>query len=195
MNCREVLEAAPLFLSGEMNPEQHRAFTAHLEVCSACEREMTLQSLLDARVAAVLGGDAPDTVRIERAVLNQIEGRRILRRRWFGVAVGAIAAGLIAASYGLLRPTPAAKLYVDAARDHWAEVVEKQPRHWRSGADQIEALARQKGLSLAQTTALAPEGYSLEGAKICGLDGQRMLHLVFTKGRRNFSVFVNPHRG
>jgi hypothetical protein len=35
----------------------------------------------------------------------------------------------------------------------------------------------------------------LERAKICGIDGRRMLHLVFSNGTRRYSIFVSPRLG
>jgi len=59
----------------------------------------------------------------------------------------------------------------------------------------MEQVASQGGLSFAQASGLAAAGYRLERAKICGLDGQRMLHLVFGDGARRYSVYVGRHEG
>jgi len=194
MNCGEVRNLAPLYLSGEMSEEQRQSFASHLAACPECEAEIERQSTLDARLLAALCEESPDTSRIEQSLRRHIASTQS-HKRWMGA--GAVAASLIAAlvgSYALLRPSPAPGSYADAARDHWAEVVEKQPRHWRSGPAEIEALGAQSGLSIAQITALAPAGYRLEHAKTCGLDGQRMLHLVFTNGAQEYSLYLRPHR-
>lgn len=194
MNCGEIRNLAPLYLSGEISEEQRQSFAHHLAACPACEAEIERQSTLDARLLAAFCEESPDTSRIEQSLLRHIASAQS-RKRWMGA--GAIAAGVIAAlmgSYALLRPSPAPRSYADAARDHWAEVVEKQPRHWRSGPAEIETLAAQSGLSVVQVEALAPAGYWLEHAKTCGLDGQRMLHLVFTNGTQEYSLYVRPHQ-
>jgi len=195
MNCRDVRDLTPLYLSGEMNGEARQRFAAHLAGCPVCGREIEEQALLDERLAGVLSQELPDTTRIEQFVRRQMPASQSRRRR---IARGAVAASVVAAiagSYGLWRLAPAPRWYADAARDHLAEVVERQPRHWRSGAAEIESLAVQSGLSFAQASGLAPAGYWLERAKICGIDGQRMLHLVFTNGTREYSIYVGPHRG
>ena len=194
MNCRELRSLTPLYLSGEMDGETRGRFAAHLAACPACGREIEEQALVDERLAKALLGESPDTTRIERAVRRRIAGVQS-RRRW--MARGAIAASALAAitgTYGLWRLTSAPRWYADAARDHRAEVVDRQPRRWRSGAAEIETLAEQNGLSFAQASGLAPEGYWLEHAKTCGIDGQRMLHLVFTNGTQEYSIYVGPHR-
>jgi len=191
MSCDEVREQAPLYLSGELAGAERARFAAHLAACTACELEIEAQGQLDARLAGALRGEVPDTTRIEAQVRREIS-----RRRW--VPAGAIAAGLVVAAagiYGLTRPSPAPAWYADAARDHRVEVTEGQPRRWRTDAAEIDKVAAQGGLSLAQSQDLAAPGYALERAKICGLSGERMLHLVFSNGARRYSVFVGQHAG
>ncbi len=36
MTCREVVEFLMEYLAGELPPEQHTAFTAHLDACPEC---------------------------------------------------------------------------------------------------------------------------------------------------------------
>lgn len=194
MNCHEVRTLTPLYLSGEMDIRERLPFSTHLSACPACAQETERLASLDARLAEVLGNELPDATRVVHAVRSRIAAGRT-RRRW--VAGGAIAAGIVAAvagGYGLFHLGPGPRMYADAARDHSAEVVNHQPRRWRSGSAEIQALTELNGLSFAQAAALAPAGYSLERAKNCGLDGQRMLHLIFTDGAREYSVYLRPHR-
>jgi hypothetical protein len=69
-----------------------------------------------------------------------------------------------------------------------------QPRRWRSTPADIEAVAAPHGLTYSQVAALALPGYNLEHAKNCGIDGQRMLHLMFTNGSQEYSVYLNPNQ-
>ena len=201
MNCAEVQDLAPLYLSGEMRRDEHRRFAAHLAACPACGRELEQQVSFDTRLAEAVWWESPVTTRVIRNTEQRIErrvreriGSAIFRRRW--IAAAGIAACLIAVlvGSGKLRPEPTPRLYADAARDHRLEVVENRPRHWKSGASDIEVLAARNELSFAQAAALAPAGYSMEHAKTCGLDGQPMLHLVFSNGTRRYSVYVRPHQ-
>lgn len=190
MTCSELLKLAPLYLSGEIEEGSRRKVTAHLAACPACEREIEQQFLLDARISAVFG-QVPDASRVARAVRSRIglpacpsaEGARRI------AAVFATAAALVL----LFVLTRAPRLYTDAAVDHQAEIVDRQPRHWRTATSEIEAAASQVGISFAKASALAPDGYTLERAKICGLDHVRALHLVFTNGVREYSAYVLPH--
>jgi anti-sigma factor RsiW len=194
MNCRDVRSLTPLYLSGEMDGETRGRFAAHLAACPACGREIEEQAAVDERLVKALLRESPDTTRIERTVRRRIADVQS-RRRW--MARGAIAASVLTAIsgiYGLWHATSAPRRYADAARDHRAEVVDRQPRRWRSDATEIETLTAQNGLSFAQASGLAPTGYWLEHAKTCGIDGQRMLHLVFTNGTQEYSIYVGPHR-
>jgi len=100
---------------------------------------------------------------------------RIVRRRRVGwsPAVAGVAVLLALVGYRLTRPP---QVFVDAARDHRAEVVEKAPRRWRGSDDSAPAVA----------------GYSLVRAKFCRLDGRRVLHLVYTDGRTEYSLYLTP---
>jgi hypothetical protein len=100
---------------------------------------------------------------------------RIARRRRVGRGIAAVLAAvlIVAAGYRLTR-TP--QILVDAARDHRVEVVDKAPRRWRGADGAAPVLA----------------GYSLVRAKFCRLDGQRVLHLVYTDGTTEYSLYLTP---
>jgi anti-sigma factor RsiW len=178
-----------------MHADERKRFAAHLAVCPVCDREIEADAMMDQRVARALLAESPQTARIEQAVRKRIAAEGT-RRRW--LALGAIAAGAliaIAGAYWWLRPAaPAPGWYADAARDHRVEVIEGQPRRWRTDALEIEQVAAQSGLSPGQAAGLAAAGYRLERAKICGLAGERMLHLVFSDGARRYSVYVGRHQ-
>jgi hypothetical protein len=84
-------------------------------------------------------------------------------------------------------------LYADAALDHRLEVMEHQPRRWRTDPVEIAKLAAR--YPLPDLARLAPAGYTLEHAKMCGLEGQPALHLVYTNGAQEVSVFVRGRTG
>jgi Putative zinc-finger len=194
MTCQEVRTLAPLYLSGEMEAADRASFTAHLNACPACAREMDWQIRLDSHLAGALAAEDPGSNRVEERFWTGLSAMRRRRRNLTGALV---AASLIAgvAFFSLLSRKPAVpSSFAEAARDHWSEVVQMQPRHWRSTPTDIEAVAAPHGLSYAQVAALGLPGYTLEHAKNCGIGGQRMLHLVFTNGRQEYSVYINPNQ-
>ena len=75
------------------------------------------------------------------------------------------------------------------------EVVNHQPRRWRTDPAEIQKIAQRYGFSeVGALTAVLP-GYKLEHAKMCGIAGKPALHLVYTNGTQEFSVFVLRRAG
>jgi hypothetical protein len=200
MNCGELRNLSPLYLSGELTSQQHQSCELHLQSCRECEEILEQQRTCDARLAAVLRNDVPDHSQIDRVnryVREHIAAApRSRKQRW--LVPGAIAASLIAGivcAYAWMTSFAVPPSYTAAAQDHWAEVVEHEPRHWRFTPAEIQILITENELSTNQVAALAPAGYWLERAKICGIAGRRTLHLVFNNGTQQYSLYVRPQRG
>ncbi|MDQ1469843.1 MAG: hypothetical protein QOJ99_1323 [Bryobacterales bacterium] len=189
MNCSEVQEIAPRWLSGELEESLSAQVRVHLEECAECAHSLGEDASLDARIRKALLQEEPATARTEEIVLRRIASER--HRRWLATG-GVAAAMLVALIFGkplVVRQEPG-KLFVDAARDHRLEVMEHQPRRWRSEPAEVGILAERFGLTGATTLALAPAGYRLVHAKTCRLEGRAALHLVYTDGAREISLYV-----
>jgi len=193
--CAAIWMRSALYLSGEMDAEEHDAFAAHLAKCSACAAKIAADRNLDATLRSALGGFAPDTGLLEYTLQRRISADRRRRHQAWAAAIATTAALLAVGALGWARWTRPPQSYADAALDHRTEVIDRQPRRWRSSDTELAGLAAQNGLHLAQLTAVAAAGYTLERAKICGIDGRRMLHVVFSSGTRRYSVFISPHLG
>jgi len=191
--CDGIRMQAPLYLSGEMDAEARDAFAAHLDICPGCAAMIAEDRKLDSALQSALGEFVPDTGGLEQAVRHTISlDRRRLHWTWAGLIAAAATLLIVTAiAWGYWNRPP--RRYADAAVDHRKEVVEGQPRRWRSNPPELARLAEQNGLQLTQATGIAPAGYRLERAKTCTIGGQRMLHLVFYNGARRYSVFVAPH--
>jgi anti-sigma factor RsiW len=187
MNCADIEELAPLYLSGEMEESQRRVVRAHLAQCRICASEIDRQMALDARLRHAVSTELPDSVGVERSV----RGRIRVERAWRFAAVAAAVLLAVFLGYRALRPV--SRLYIDAALDHRLEVMEHQPRRWRSDPAEIEKLASR--FQLSNVGALAPAGYRLEHAKMCGIDGKPALHLVYTNGSEELSFYVRTRTG
>jgi hypothetical protein len=143
---------------------------------------------LDSLLREACEREPVETAALERSIRARPR-RRIVALRWIAAAA---ALALIAwgASYRVRVPGA----FQQAARDHRVEVVEQSPRRWRTDTAAIDSIARRFGFSAEQAARLAPAGYRLEHAKICGLDGKPALHLVYTGadagGGREFSVYI-----
>jgi anti-sigma factor RsiW len=201
MDCNQIAELAPLYLSAELDRERAGAVDAHLRSCPSCMRELEAQAHLDARMREVIAGERVDATAVERWIRARIstEPRSKVspispppsRRHRSIVAAAAIAAVLIltALGYRALMSPQVAPVYADAARDHQREVVEQEPRRWLSDRAAISALAEGQGIAASAPFALSSGPYRLERARLCFLDGRIFLHVVYTDGRREFSVY------
>ncbi|HTZ99425.1 MAG TPA: anti-sigma factor [Candidatus Aquilonibacter sp.] len=199
MDCSQIAEIAPLYLSGELDRERASAFDAHLKSCPACMHELESQAELDARMHEIVAAEHVDSGRVERWIRERIAADppskvtpiswRSRRRSWMAAAMGMAALLLLAAAgYRTFRPH-VAPVYADAARDHEREVVEGVPRQWLSDRASISELAEKQGIAASAPFALSSGPYHIERARLCFLDGRIFLHVVYSAGAREFSVY------
>lgn len=189
MNCGDIKELSALYLSGELEGGQRAQFEAHLAQCRSCAAELQRQAAVDARLRDAVSTELPDAAALQQLVRRRIGAEQ---RRRFGVLAAAVVFAALL-GYWALRPKPVAPRYADAALDHRLEVMEHQPRRWRTDPAEIEKLAGR--FELPKVAALAPPGFHLEHAKMCGIEGKPALHLVYTDGRRELSMFVRALSG
>jgi hypothetical protein len=187
MNCEDILELAPLYLSGELDEAERARFRAHLAGCWNCARMVARQEQMDALLRDAFASDLSQPA----AALKSIQKTRSVRL----LTAGAIAATIAAAAILGIRILRPSSVFSDAAEDHRVEVVNHQPRRWRTDPAEIQKIAQHYGFSeVGVLTAVLP-GYKLEHAKMCGIAGKPALHLVYTNGNQEFSVFVLRRTG
>lgn len=195
MNCIDILTLAPLYLTGELDASQMTSFCLHLQSCARCALEIERQKMLDFQMKESIDSEIHDTTGLDRRVLDRIAASSSVPRvplwRW-AVAIAGIAVILLVGlgGYRALHTQRVQESYAAAALDHRIEIVERQPRKWRSGPLSIEELAVQEGLPASALAAVAPSGYHLEQGRLCRLNGAIFLHLVYRNGTRNFSLFL-----
>jgi anti-sigma factor RsiW len=203
MNCSDIHELAPLYVCGELDAAHAAEFDAHLKRCSSCLREIEAQSRLDALLRQALLAEDVDVVQVNRRVRELMAAETVrpsvvsVQPRgsgWFKAGMGIAAAFVLAVAGYLTVPGRFARVYADAAVDHQMEVVDHGPRHWTADPAELAALEQRLGISLAIPEELLG-GYHLEHGKICRLGGQLYLHLVYTDGTTEFSLFLRPRDG
>ena len=201
MNCREIAELMPLYLSGDLDEARAAEFTGHLSACPDCAQTAKREQDCDARLREIVLSDSADANPVIRRVRERIAGESLASivrhpvsrstRRFAVILIGAAAAfALVLLGYhGLLGPQ-VPRVYAAAVQDHRLEVVEHQPRRWLTDPLEILELARRQGIALPSIAALAPRGFQLDRAKICFLSGEAFLHLVYSNGSQEFSVYL-----
>jgi hypothetical protein len=130
--------------------------------------------------------DPVDTRGLERSIRAEIR-----RQSWHRSALRLVSAAAVVVAllggYWAARWSSEPKIYRDAALDHRAEVVQKAPRRWRTTDSELDTLTARFGLSRER---VAFSGYRLLRGKVCLLDGQRVLHLVYSGGGSEYSLFL-----
>jgi anti-sigma factor RsiW len=204
VNCSDVIELAPLHFSGELDAHHAGAFAAHLECCPACALRIRQQAELDARLRDAVFAETldADTAALEHAVHARIVAEFPAAARhgaahnrhtsWILAAAAALLLLVSGFAYRSVVTSRAARVYADAATDHQDEVVLHAHRTWLSQPSAIAALAQSRGVPKELPVLLTPPGYQLERAKLCKLDGQVYLHLVYAGQQGEFSAFVRP---
>jgi hypothetical protein len=209
MDCQKVAELAPLYLSAELDRERAAAFDAHLRTCPSCMQELEAQARLDARMREAIEAEQVDSTSIEgwirariapepRSNVTPISARQSPpeRRSWIVAAAGVAAVLLLAVlGYRGLISAHVAPVYADAAKDHQSEVVNQVPRQWLSDRAAISALAEGQGIAASAPFALSSGPYHIERARLCFLDHLIFLHVVYTDGTREFSVYFRVRGG
>lgn len=189
MNCAEVSALSPLFLSGEIDPARARDFAAHLETCVSCAASIEERRLLDRQVRAEILAEELPCANLEARIREQLAVGTGARRPMRWLAAAAMAAILLGAGY-YFWPVRTAKVVSDAALDHRLEIVQRQSRRWTSDSRGIEVLAQRESVPASALAALAPPGYRLERARLCILNRQLFLHLVYADAVRGREVSV-----
>lgn len=185
MNCNDVVELSPLYLSGELDPARTAVFAAHLNSCPDCTRDFEL----DAHLRRAVLAEPVDTSAADLAIRHGLARDLRMRRIW--VAAG-VAAMLVAGTF-IVRVVDRSRAEANlvcaaAAQDHLREVLNHEPRTWASQPEKVGALAAR--IQMSESAPAAIEGYRLEHAKLCRLNGRIFLHAVYSNGSHEFSLFL-----
>jgi hypothetical protein len=195
MTCLELRDLAPLYWSCELDSDRRLALERHLETCGECAEEMKLQRWNDEQLRRAVLQAPVDASLVVRNVQRELAGSAVhIERRTFGrfwLALPALAALALAILFFVMRRQSApALLYSDAADDHYDEVVQRLPRQWISGTLSMAPILREYGVDPALADRLAPAGYRIEKIRICELADHDYVHMVFSNGPHEISIFV-----
>ena len=112
--------------------------------------------------------------------------------RWTAIAAGLVAmavAGFTSyRSFVKEENTPVS--CIAAAHDHEQEIVKGEPHSWTRDLAGIGLLAQSQDIPESAITALGSVGYRLERGRVCLLEGQSYLHLVYRGPHAVFSVYL-----
>ena len=202
MKCSQAEYLSPLYYSGELESQVIADLELHLKECPSCAREFDLQKhadeMLRESVLAEPVNDAAVRERVRESLWPSRPNWEVFARRSLASAVAVAALAVMAfviwnmvASRSHNVPT----VYADAAQDHYDEVVRQFPRGWLRAPAQIDAFVREHAGDAEVITALAPDGYHLDRARLCELDLSNYVHLVYTDGENEISFFIRRQDG
>jgi anti-sigma factor RsiW len=193
MTCSEISKSTPLYLAGELDTDTEAAFADHLKSCADCRLYVERDAEIDKLIRESMANDATDSSSVDRRIRARVRLEQ-RNRRWLlaGAGIAAVLA-LAVASYRIAaRPSP---IFAAAAHDHRVELVEKQPRKWTADPAALAPLAARVGVPLARATAFTPAGYHFSGGRLCLLNGQIFLHLVYAGAGGDVSLFLRNDQG
>jgi anti-sigma factor RsiW len=205
---------APLYWSGELDAQATAELDRHLESCSECAHALEFErrgdQLLQSATASVQTDPAPVVARVRAQIEAESGSGRRWRSPWQWAPLLAASAAAVALLALFIAPrvkprtntpvearavTPAVNVLADAADDHNDEVVEHLQREWLYSASEIRKLVQEGTGSSAVLTELTPDGYHIERARICELGMKNYLHLVYSDGAHEISMFVRQQEG
>lgn len=196
MNCPYVDSVTDAYLSGEIENAQWKT---HIAGCAWCSSKLSEEAELDLLLKHALTEEPiatqPLEARIRRSISHSATPTRppMLALRYAAAAM-LIWGALSLATFGYAKSRmDRTAICVDAADDHREEVIDKAPRKWRIDPQDLQTLSQKMtgDSGLAQRIALA--GYQFSGARTCYLHGKRYMHLRYSNGSNEISLFLR-HR-
>lgn len=194
MNCPYNEQVTEAYLSGEIEGAQ---WQAHLENCLDCTAKLRAESDFDLIIKHAVTEERLQTRQIESHVRKAIRESSPWRRPMFlmvryGIAAIVVFGTLFIATFGYARGRiDLSAICVDAVDDHREEIIDKSPRRWRSNPKELAALSQKMTGDPAIPERVVPPGYHLVGARICDLHGKRYMHLDFSDGSNEISLFLH----
>lgn len=199
MNCPNYELVTDAYLSGEIeNPE----WQSHLECCPNCTARLESESDFDLIIKHAVNEERLQTRQLEAHVRAAIHHSNPFWRipiwrvpLWqtvrYGAAAVVVFGTLALATFGYAKGRmDLTATCADAADDHQQEIVEKAPLQWRSNPGDVEALSKRFVGDPSVPQRVTPAGYHLVGARICILHDKEYMHLDYSDGSNEISLFV-----
>src|SRR6185312_7132058 len=194
MICSQSERVTEAYLSGDIDQP---AWRKHLDICPECAAKLKNESDFDHLIRHAVTSERLQTRQLEvhvRAAMRESVTpiRRPILASWqYGIAAAVALFVVIIATVGYAKGRiERTAICIDAADDHQEEVVAKAPRRWRTENGDVQALAQRVVGDPSVPDRIVPAGYHLVGARICSLHGKRYMHLDYSNGSSEISLFV-----
>lgn len=210
MNCQDVQRLLAAIVDDELETSEILAAQEHLETCTDCRLEVTIQRNFRSLLASPAARDEPPRnlgLRIQQSLAREARqaGRAATVRRfaaWFNMRPAlALAASLLLAILGVGsflisarapdRGVTPQQFMAEAVSDHIRDNL-LQTSLGLASPDHAAVrrwLEAQLGAAGA-VPALTSTGVKLEGSRVCYLFDRRSAHLTYTRNGSRISFFV-----
>lgn len=196
MNCPYIDSVTDAYLSGEIENPQWRT---HIAGCAWCSSKLSEEADLDLLLKHALTEKPLQTQRLEARIRHSISHspspvRPSIMAFRYAASAMVILLALSLATFGYAKSRiDRTAICVDAADDHREEVIDNAPRKWKIDPQQIQALSQKMTGDPALAQRMTIPGYQFSGARTCYLHGKRYMHLRYSNGTNEISVFLR-HR-
>jgi len=193
MNCTYSEQVTDAYLSGEIEGPEWRT---HLTGCPECAAKLAAESDFDLVIKHAVNEERLHTRQLEAHVRNAIRNSTpwnspVMMLVRYSVAATLIFAVLLVATFGYAKGRmDLSATCADAADDHQEEVIGKAPRKWRTDDKDLQSLSQRMVGDTGVLERVAPTGYHLVGARVCVLHGKRYMHVQYSDGMNQLSLFV-----
>ena len=211
MDCSNTRLLISLYLSSELDPYDAAAFDIHVQQCRACASELESIRHCDDLLREACRELPVDGFEVRQRVRREIDktsrrsypathaqntirqmGGEIQRRLFFLrqtkvllIAAAFILAVLLGVAY-LMISASSHIVYAAALDDHYEEVVKRASiSGWHESTQEIRVFVQQELGDATFLDDLTPSGYQLAQARLCNLDGNVYVHLVYRLVYRN----------
>jgi hypothetical protein len=144
---------------------------------------------IDEQLRTAIVAEPIDTAALDARIRHELNRGSIRRGKWIAALSLAAMLAMAVGGYRVLAHRDAT-ICTDALRDHRIEVSDHAPRKWLNDPAAVLSLASSRGLPAAPVAAIAPAGFRFEHGRLCRLGGQVFLHLVYTDGAQEVSIYL-----
>ena len=214
MNCSEAKELIQLYLDNELDARNTLEAQQHLDACPSCTSLLNYFIKQDQTLKQFAKSETDDHAKLRENILGSIGNPSVTSRpaqtngqiywmqSWLRSPafrrIAAVLVIVIVAAFFFLRGSPFIneKVYADVVEDHSDHcTLDRLDKLSKTVVDiaQIDKLCAENG-KFNKTPDLTAFGFANIRAKVCRINGVRILHLVFqSENQKPLSVFMCLH--
>lgn len=190
MDCKEFQKLLSPFVDNELGASDTFLVAEHLEVCSACHREMETLRRFDEQLKTAGHLQVEEVEELRARILNII-APWAWARRWRGLgAAAALLMFLVVGPQLFSAPSDPETAAFSESLIHEVQLNINQPFSlpWLD-PHSLQKVLEQEGLN--EIPNLAPAGFHFEGGRVCAPLSLNFIQLVYRNRDEEISIFVS----